>query len=152
MSKKPIQPQDKYVLRLPDGLRDRIKDRASLTGRSMNTEIVRVLEKEFPEPMNLDSQLQHLLDLFTALRKVRGYEGAISGITDAVRDTVEAIATGRVPNVDENTRAQVRQTLDEWYDEQIKEERDRRDAAEFRYLQSQIDYDDDPGFPDHDDK
>jgi hypothetical protein len=46
MPKKPvIQPQDKYVLRLPDGLRDRIKAEAEAENRSMNAEIIAVLEK-----------------------------------------------------------------------------------------------------------
>lgn len=45
------QPQDKYVVRLPDGLRGRIKAHAERSGRSMNTEIVRVLEEAFPALM-----------------------------------------------------------------------------------------------------
>ncbi|NKK71416.1 Arc family DNA-binding protein [Rhizobium leguminosarum bv. viciae] len=45
--KKTIQPQDKYVLRLPDGLRARIKAAADASGRSMNSEIVRLLEDAF---------------------------------------------------------------------------------------------------------
>jgi plasmid stability protein len=38
------QPQDKYVLRLPDGMRDRLKDAAARNGRSMNAEILARLE------------------------------------------------------------------------------------------------------------
>ncbi len=41
---------DKFMLRLPDGLRDRIKAFAESRGRSMNAEIVRVLERAFPAP------------------------------------------------------------------------------------------------------
>ncbi|NML73065.1 Arc family DNA-binding protein [Rhizobium sp. S-51] len=47
--KKVIQPQDKYVLRLPDGLRARIKAAAEASGRSMNSEIIRLLEDAFGE-------------------------------------------------------------------------------------------------------
>jgi hypothetical protein len=39
---------DKFMLRLPDGMRDRIKDAADLNGRSMNSEIVATLEEEYP--------------------------------------------------------------------------------------------------------
>jgi predicted HicB family RNase H-like nuclease len=39
---------EQFPLRLPDGLRDRIKDAADRKGTSMNTEIIRVLEKAFP--------------------------------------------------------------------------------------------------------
>lgn len=48
MSKKPaqepVQPQDKYVLRMPDGMRDRIKLAADQNGRSMNAEIIASIE------------------------------------------------------------------------------------------------------------
>lgn len=49
MSDFPSQQQDKFVLRLPDGMRDRIKAAADVAGRSMNSEIVSVLEKAYPE-------------------------------------------------------------------------------------------------------
>lgn len=45
MGKKPVQPEDKYVLRLPDGMRDRIKEAAERNNRSMNAEIVARLEE-----------------------------------------------------------------------------------------------------------
>ncbi|MGQ4272605.1 Arc family DNA-binding protein [Terrihabitans sp. B22-R8] len=44
MSKNVIQPQDKYVLRLPDGMRDHLKEAAAENGRSMNAEIIARLE------------------------------------------------------------------------------------------------------------
>ncbi|WP_440977564.1 Arc family DNA-binding protein [Stenotrophomonas maltophilia] len=47
MNKKPatqVQPQDKFVVRFPDGLRDEIADAAKASGRSMNAEIVTRLE------------------------------------------------------------------------------------------------------------
>jgi len=47
MNKKPtppVQPQDKFVVRFPDGLRDQIADAAKASGRSMNAEIVTRLE------------------------------------------------------------------------------------------------------------
>lgn len=45
MAREPIQPQDKYVLRMPDGMRDGLKVAASENGRSLNAEIVARLEK-----------------------------------------------------------------------------------------------------------
>lgn len=44
MSKTPLQPQDKFIVRLPDGLRDRIAELAKANGRSMNSEIVQRLQ------------------------------------------------------------------------------------------------------------
>jgi len=40
---------EKYVLRLPAGMRDRIKAAATLNMRSMNAEIVAVLVGKFPD-------------------------------------------------------------------------------------------------------
>ena len=42
--------KDRYMLRLPEGMRARIKAAAEAEGRSMNAEIVRVLEEHFPAP------------------------------------------------------------------------------------------------------
>lgn len=42
-----------YMLRMPEGLRDRIKAKAEKHGRSMNAEIVQLLEREYPEPSDV---------------------------------------------------------------------------------------------------
>ncbi|MCT4333780.1 Arc family DNA-binding protein [Paracoccus sp. YLB-12] len=41
------------MLRLPDGLRERIKAKADDNGRSMNAEIVQLLEREYPAPTDV---------------------------------------------------------------------------------------------------
>lgn len=56
------QTLDKFILRLPDGLRDRIKLAADRSGRSMNAEIVAVLEAEYPAD-DAPLTLQELNDL-----------------------------------------------------------------------------------------
>jgi len=63
MSDFPSQKQDKFVLRLPDGLRDRIKFAADQNGRSMNSEISGTLEKKYPAPINEDQVLIDALKL-----------------------------------------------------------------------------------------
>lgn len=40
MREKPVREQDKFMLRLPDGMREQIASEAKNNGRSMNTEIV----------------------------------------------------------------------------------------------------------------
>lgn len=40
MAKKVQQLQDKYVVRLPDGMRDRLKTAAAANGRTLNAEII----------------------------------------------------------------------------------------------------------------
>lgn len=44
MAKYPSQLQDKFNLRLPDGMKDDIAERAKANGRSINSEIVQILE------------------------------------------------------------------------------------------------------------
>lgn len=53
MSKAPSRTQDQFIVRLPEGMRDRIKTAADKNGRSMNAEIVHVLEHAFPEPSDV---------------------------------------------------------------------------------------------------
>lgn len=59
--------QDQFIVRLPDGMRDRIKAAAEASNRSMNAEIVATLEEKYPAPAE-DPQLAKLLarqgDLF----------------------------------------------------------------------------------------
>ena len=45
---------DKFMLRLPDGMRERIKAAADRNNRSMNAEIVAALEDRYPAPMLAD--------------------------------------------------------------------------------------------------
>ncbi|EBH3060750.1 Arc family DNA-binding protein [Salmonella enterica subsp. enterica serovar Poona] len=44
MSKYPSQMQDKFNLRFPDGMRDAVAERAKRNGRSMNSEIVQMIQ------------------------------------------------------------------------------------------------------------
>lgn len=46
-STKPGRDSDQFALRLPDGMRDKIKASAEENGRSMNAEIVFALERYF---------------------------------------------------------------------------------------------------------
>ena len=51
----PSRTADKFVVRLPDGMRDRVADAARASHRSMNSEIISRLEMslESPKPMPL---------------------------------------------------------------------------------------------------
>lgn len=71
MTKKPIiQPQDKYVLRLPDGMRDRLKRSAEVNNRSMNAEIIDRLEESFRTWPRLDIPA----DLYERVRRARNFQ------------------------------------------------------------------------------
>ncbi|WP_198453240.1 Arc family DNA-binding protein [Thioclava electrotropha] len=68
MAEYPSDKQDKFMLRLPDGLKDRIKAKADEHGRSMNAEIVQLLENEYPAPTDVlhlhVDDIRKLLDIY----------------------------------------------------------------------------------------
>lgn len=47
---RPSRDSDKYIVRLPDGMRDRIAEAATENQRSMNAEIVARLQASFDNP------------------------------------------------------------------------------------------------------
>jgi len=50
VQESPSRSMDKVIVRLPDGMRDRIKAAAERNNRSMNAEIVATLEEKYPAP------------------------------------------------------------------------------------------------------
>lgn len=67
MSKAPSRSQDQFIVRLPDGMRDRIKAAAEANRRSMNAEIVAALEDKFPNDVDLAGVAYALTSLSLAL-------------------------------------------------------------------------------------
>lgn len=71
MTKYPSQMQDKFNLRFPDGMRDAIAERAKANGRSMNSEIVQILQdaldneismpKAFPEGVSKEDDFNRMV-------------------------------------------------------------------------------------------
>ena len=51
---------DSYMLRLPPGLRDRVRKRATDNGRSMNTEIVAAIEQWLKDERSVLERLERL--------------------------------------------------------------------------------------------
>lgn len=51
MAGKPGRGSDQFMVRLPDGMRERLRDAADANNRSMNAEIVARLEHSFEAPM-----------------------------------------------------------------------------------------------------
>lgn len=61
----PSRKMDQFIVRLPDGMRERIKNAADENNRSMNAEVVAALEEKFPAPPSGD------FSLWLSLEKVR---------------------------------------------------------------------------------
>lgn len=54
----PSETQERFIIRLPNGMRDRIAEVAKASGRSMNSEIVHYLGKVFPAQVAFDHAKQ----------------------------------------------------------------------------------------------
>lgn len=106
----------------------------------MNTEIVRVLEREFPEQWDVDDRMEHLGDML-AILKAGTADPNIDKFVQDLRETVEGVVTGRLKGVTEEAREQV-ETLWERFrfreaEDEYDAERDRQselDAEEYRML------------------
>ncbi len=68
MSEKsyPSDAQDRFMVRLPDGLRDRIAEAAKANNRSMNAEIVARIHASFEQA--IEKKYSNLEDQLNALR------------------------------------------------------------------------------------
>lgn len=64
----PSDAADKYVLRFPDGMRDRLKQAAAANNRTLNAEIVKRLEESFVA-VAVDPHMSGQLDLLVQLRR-----------------------------------------------------------------------------------
>lgn len=86
--------KDQFMLRLPDGMRDRIKATAEANNRSMNAEIVSTLEREYPDNFHEKIMQDTLLNLSLAiLSEESGLEGeklhSILKIMDNLKEDIE---------------------------------------------------------------
>lgn len=91
MAKYPSDSQDKFVLRLPDGMRDRIKAAADENGRSMNSEIVATLEDAYPEvdpEAAILEMIQHIREMSAKAlppERLQDFDAYLDGIAIEVK-------------------------------------------------------------------
>lgn len=121
---------DQFLLRLPPGLRDRIKAYAEYQGRSMNEEIVRILEREFPEPWIADARIEDLLDMLGVLQRSGATESGIAKLVSDLKETIEGIYSGRVAGLDKETRERIQSEYLDW---QMREAENEMEIASMEY-------------------
>ncbi|WPE22502.1 Arc family DNA-binding protein [Shinella zoogloeoides] len=68
MADAPSRDQNKFIIRMPDGLRERIRAAAEKNNRSMNSEIVGTLESFYPERMSLEDIRNYIAQLVDGYR------------------------------------------------------------------------------------
>lgn len=94
MAKKTlVRDQDKFMLRLPDGMRDRIKAKAERAGMSMNEAIVWCLEQHFPAPTTVEEKLSELAEMVAILKGDDTYR-EVDQLTAQIHDAIVDICSG----------------------------------------------------------
>jgi predicted DNA-binding protein len=87
VSKKPIRPagrgSDQFVIRFPEGMRDRIAKLAAANGRSMNAELIDRLEKSMDDSDDLKDLEVSLNDLWV---KVLDHEEYLAQLQKMLRE------------------------------------------------------------------
>lgn len=71
MIKYPSQMQDKFNLRFPDGMRDAVAERAKENGRSMNTELIFIIDEALKSPLPAEVDNSRLMKTYRDLAERR---------------------------------------------------------------------------------
>jgi 3-hydroxy-3-methylglutaryl CoA synthase len=79
--------QDKFMLRMPDGMRERIAAAAAANNRSMNSEIVATLEKHYPSMASIDDLIRQTNEL-AKLNRSGEYGRDLQTLNDALRTII----------------------------------------------------------------
>jgi plasmid stability protein len=85
----PSQTAERFQIRMPDGLRDRIRMAAERNNRSMNAEILNALESKFPAPIALEDTVADIQQAIKLFRKFKGkilLEGLADDLDYLIRD------------------------------------------------------------------
>ncbi|MBY3086082.1 Arc family DNA-binding protein [Rhizobium laguerreae] len=92
ISDDPVRDQDKFMLRLPEGMRDRIKLSAERNGRSMNAEIVQALEQMFPPEPTVEEVLEKVHSALTLAKS--SFVPYRKPLVDSLEELTERLASG----------------------------------------------------------
>jgi Arc-like DNA binding domain len=120
-----VRDQDKFVLRLPNGMRDRIKSKADRAGLSMNEAIVWCLEQYFPAAKTIDEKIDELVEMVAILKGDNSYDG-VDRLVGEIHDAIVDVAEKKV-ETPENFRKAVTDRFDRWQEEEQERLRDRRE-------------------------
>lgn len=122
--KSKVKDYDQFQLRLPPGMRDRIKERAESAGMSMNEAIVWCLEKTFPAKVTLEEKLHDLANLVSMLKDSKDTPAGVDYLIKEMEDTLQNLGHG----VDPKFSAMVHDRLLYWQEMELDNWRDRNES------------------------
>ena len=121
--KELVRNQDQFLVRLPEGMRERIKAKADRAGMSMNEAIVYCLEQFFPAPKTMEERLNDLAQMVSILKGDNTYQG-VEKLVDEVQKTIEDIYFQDIktaPNFEKAVSDRYEQ-WEEWEAERVNDE------------------------------
>jgi hypothetical protein len=110
---------------MPRELQERIRRYAERHQRSLDGEVMRVLEREFPAPLSLERRVEDLIGLIEVMRGQGSPEAVIDRLNDELYELVKGIAVGQVKGLADDYRGHVRDKLQGWEREQMGNQQDR---------------------------
>ena len=84
---------DRFMLRLPDGMRERIKRAASANSRSMNAEIIATLEEKYPPSAHQHALQKVIISLMKTPSELR--PALMESFAQVVEDTRDEVYVSR---------------------------------------------------------
>ncbi|MCV0426226.1 MAG: Arc family DNA-binding protein [Roseibium sp.] len=120
MKKERAKDLDKVILRLPDGMRDRLKKLASKNKMSMNELVVQVLENQFPRPHTLSNRIDELADIVADFRNCIDAD-EVQYLSQQIFLTLVDIREGKIPIEDEEAIDKVVDVVERWHDRSVDE-------------------------------
>ena len=114
--------QDKFVVRLPDGMRERIKSKADRAGMSMNEAIVWCLDSFFPAPQTFDDRMHELAEMVAILKEDGRENEALDNMIHKVHETLRDIQTRKL-KTPPDFKGEILERLNQWDEERYERER-----------------------------
>lgn len=90
-SRYPSELAERFQVRLPLGMRDRIKAAAEANNRSMNAEIVATLEEKYPAPSPADAIRAAFTELLNTIRSESPNNEMLAKAIDHINSTMDAV-------------------------------------------------------------
>ncbi|MFZ1725480.1 MAG: Arc family DNA-binding protein [Albidovulum sp.] len=90
MGRRPSEAQDKFIIRLPDGMRDQLKDAAEANDRTMTAEVVYRLRESFDKEV-AKNEPEHASSLFaeTVEREFETLREQVRALVDVQHNLLE---------------------------------------------------------------
>lgn len=108
-----VRDYDQFIVRLPDGMRDRIKAKADRADMSMNEAIVWALAQHFPAPTSLADRVAEITDMVATMKQSGDPNADVDRLIDELDDTLRKIVDGKIRAAQDFKNA-VQRRIEEW--------------------------------------